>query len=52
MLLRCGFDSVEVPEGTDPAVWEAARRAIRIGYQPGLAPEAPLSLLRRRLETV
>lgn len=51
MLTRCGFDSIEVPEGTDPAVWDAARRAISIGYQAGLAPEAPLSLLRRRLET-
>lgn len=48
-LLRCGFSTVEVPEGTDPAVWNAARRIVGIGYQPALTPDAPLSLLRRAL---
>ena len=50
MLLRCGFSTVEVPEGTDPAVWDAARKVVDIGYQPALTPDAPLSLLRRRLK--
>ncbi|RYJ03804.1 MAG: DUF934 domain-containing protein [Acetobacteraceae bacterium] len=50
MLLRCGFGTVEVAEGTDPAVWDAARKIVDIGYQPALSPDAPLSLLRRRLK--
>ncbi len=50
MLLRCGFSTVEVPEGTDAAVWDASRRVVDIGYQPALSPDAPLSLLRRRLK--
>jgi len=48
-LLRCGVTTVEVPEGTDPAVWDAARRVIPTAYQPGVAGDAPLGLLRRRL---
>lgn len=49
MLLRCGVSTVEVPEGTDPAVWDAARKVVDIGYQPALSDDEPLSLLRRRL---
>lgn len=48
-LLRCGVSTVAVPDGTDAAVWDAARRVVGIGYQPALTPDAPLSLLRRRL---
>jgi len=48
-LLRCGVTTVEVPEGTDPTPWEAARHLVGIAYQPSLIPEAPLSLLRRKL---
>lgn len=48
-LLRCGVSTVAVPEGADAAVWDAARRVVGIGYQPALTPDAPLSLLRRRL---
>ena len=50
MLLRCGFSTVEVPEGSDPEVWDASRRVVDIGYQTALTPDAPLSLLRRRLK--
>ena len=49
MLLRCGVSTVEVPEGADAAVWDAARKVIGIGYQAAQTPDAPLSLLRRRL---
>ncbi|MDN3567254.1 DUF934 domain-containing protein [Paeniroseomonas aquatica] len=49
MLLRCGVSTVEVPEGADPAVWDACRRVVDIGYQAALSADAPLSLLRRRL---
>ena len=48
-LLRCGVSTVEVPEGSDPAVWEGARQVIGIGYQAALTPDAPLSLQRRKL---
>lgn len=48
-LLRCGVTTVEVPEGTDPAVWDAARRVIPIAYQPAVAGDEPLGLLHRRL---
>jgi uncharacterized protein (DUF934 family) len=50
MMLRCGFSSVELPGGADPAPWNAARHLIHTAYQRGLAGDAPLSLLRRRLE--
>ncbi|GGC60471.1 oxidoreductase [Siccirubricoccus deserti] len=49
-LLRCGASTVVVPEGADPAVWDAARRVIGIAYQHSAAPGHPLSLLRRKLE--
>jgi uncharacterized protein (DUF934 family) len=48
-LLRCGVSSVAVPEGTDPAVWDAARRVIPTAYQPAITGDRPLSLLRRHL---
>lgn len=49
-LLRCGVSTVAVPDGADPAVWDAARRVVSIAYQPRLDPTAPLAGLRRRLE--
>jgi uncharacterized protein (DUF934 family) len=52
MLLRCGVSTVEIPEGADPAQWEQSRRVVDIAYQPALTPDAPLGLLRRRLERV
>ena len=49
-LLRCGVTTVQVPDGTDPALWDAARRVVSIAYQPRLDPTSPLAGLRRRLE--
>lgn len=49
-LLRCGVTTVQVPDGIDAAVWDAARRVISIAYQPRLDPTTPLAGLRRRLE--
>lgn len=46
--LRCGVSTIEVAEGTDPAIWEQARTVIDIAYQPAVTPDEPLSLLRRR----
>lgn len=48
-MLRCGFSSVEVPDGTDPTPWAAARAVIPIGYQAAVAGDAPLGVLRRRV---
>jgi uncharacterized protein (DUF934 family) len=50
-LLRCGVSTVVVPEGTDPAVWDAARQVVGIAYQRSIAPDQPLSLLRRKLQS-
>ncbi len=49
MLLRCGASTVVVPEGSDPAVWRAARRVVSIAYQHAQSAEQPLALLRRRV---
>jgi hypothetical protein len=38
-----------VPEGSDPAVWEASRRVVRIAYQHAQSAEQPLGLLRRKV---
>ncbi|ACI99567.1 DUF934 domain-containing protein [Rhodospirillum centenum] len=48
-LLRCGFDTVEMPDDRDPAAWAAALEGIGIAYQPAMDAAAPVSLLRRRL---
>ena len=34
LLKRCGFDTVEVKDGTDPKQWEAALGAFSRVYQP------------------
>ena len=47
LLLRCGFNSVVVPEGADLAVWQAALARYRLAYQPGLGQESALSWFRR-----
>ena len=49
MLLRCGASTVAVPEGADPAVWQASRQVVRIAYQHAQSAEAPLALLRRKV---
>lgn len=48
-LLRCGFTTVEVPEGRDLAPWQHALEEISVAYQPAVDDAAPVSLLRRRL---
>jgi uncharacterized protein (DUF934 family) len=48
-LLRCGFTTVAVPEGRDPAAWTAALGRIGLAYQRAPDGAAPVSLLRRRL---
>jgi uncharacterized protein (DUF934 family) len=49
MLLRCGASTVVVPEGSDPAVWNTARRVVRIAYQHAQSAEQPLALQRRQV---
>lgn len=48
-LLRCGFTTVAVPEGRDPATWTAALGRIGLAYQRASDEASPVSLLRRRL---
>jgi uncharacterized protein (DUF934 family) len=48
-LLRCGFTTVETPEGTNPARWTEALGFYDIAYQPAITDDPPLSLLRRHL---
>ena len=48
-LLRCGVSTVALPEGADPAPWQAALGRFGVAYQPAAADEAPLDHLRRRL---
>jgi uncharacterized protein (DUF934 family) len=45
-LLRCGFTSVEVPDGADLEAWTAALGRFPIAYQTAVADDRPL---RRRL---
>jgi uncharacterized protein (DUF934 family) len=45
-LLRCGFSSVALAAGQDPAVW-AHVLALRGGFDTQPVPERPLPLLRR-----
>jgi uncharacterized protein (DUF934 family) len=48
-LTRLGVDTVEIPDATDFAVWEAALGEITIAYQPANGNDLRLSLLRRRI---
>lgn len=48
-LVRTGFTSVEVPEGSKPESWAHALTEITVAFQPSLDDAQPLSLLRRRL---
>ncbi len=49
-LLRCGVTVVELPEGADPAIWNAARQAHPVAYQAAVAGDAePLGFLRRHV---
>lgn len=48
-LVRCGVDTVSVPDQTSEAVWREALGAFTVAYQPAITGDTPLSLLRRRL---
>ncbi|MGG5821116.1 DUF934 domain-containing protein [Falsiroseomonas sp. HW251] len=49
-LLRCGVTTVEVPDGTDAAVWARALQFIPIAYQAAVAGDGDaLGPLRRRV---
>ncbi len=45
-LIRCGFDTVEIPDGADPAVWVAALGRFHLAYQTAVN-DAPLHGRRR-----
>lgn len=47
-LLRCGFDSFELPDGAEAAGWEEALSEIGIVYQPAADARAAAGALRRR----
>jgi uncharacterized protein (DUF934 family) len=47
-LLRCGFTTVEIRDGTEDR-WREALTFYDIAYQPAITDDRPLSLLRRRL---
>jgi uncharacterized protein (DUF934 family) len=48
-LLRCGVDSIELPDGADIAAWERARALIPTAYQAAVAGDMALGQLRRRI---
>ena len=45
-MLRCGFDAFEVPEGTSPAEWAKAARALGVVYQP-TSDKRPTAAMKR-----
>ena len=49
-LIRCGFNSVEIPEGANSERWAEAMRSFDIAYQSMLDEDAPLTGLRSRLD--
>jgi uncharacterized protein (DUF934 family) len=49
-LVRCGFNSVEIPETANPQRWADALGSFDIVYQSALDQDETLSGLRRRLE--
>jgi uncharacterized protein (DUF934 family) len=48
-LVRCGFTSVEVPDGTDIGVWSASLGRFRVAYQAAADVAPTVSGLRRRV---
>lgn len=48
-LVRCGFDAVEVAEGTALEAWRAALARISVAYQPATDGRTPAPQLRRSL---
>lgn len=51
-LVRAGVTTVEVPADRDIAAWRLALGQFTVAYQPAIAGDRPLSLLRRRLNLV
>src|SRR5215813_10110567 len=47
-MLRCGFDSFEIPETADVATWLRAFRDFSLSYQPAADARAPVPSLRHR----
>ncbi|ATJ91420.1 DUF934 domain-containing protein [Acetobacter tropicalis] len=47
-LLRCGVNSVVVPEGVDASVWQKAHEAFTVAYQPAVLNEQPEGFAFRR----
>lgn len=47
-LLRCGVNSVVVPEGVDAAVWQKAHETFSVAYQPSVLNEQPEGVAFRR----
>ncbi len=45
-LLRCGFDTVEVPPGASPLPWLAAAGSISVVFQPAADRRKPVPHLR------
>ena len=49
-LIRCGFNSVDIPEGAKPERWAEAMRSFDIAYQSMPGDDSALAGLRSRLE--
>lgn len=47
-LVRCGFNSLELREGQDPAACLAAAREFSVQYQPAADAVTPIFVQRRR----
>lgn len=43
-LRRCGFDSVVLPEGSDPALWEKQLHRFAVAYQRSILPEKEIGV--------
>ena len=48
LMLRCGFDSFEIPETADVATWLSAFRDFSLAYQPAADARTPVAALRHR----
>lgn len=48
-LLRTGFTTVEIPEGSKPEHWARALSLYHTAYQPAVTDDAPLAGLHRHL---
>jgi uncharacterized protein (DUF934 family) len=51
-LRRCGVDTVSLPDDADMMAWGKALSLYDVAYQASITDDAPLSLLRRRIQPV